>query len=157
LQNPGSIGISSQIKQSVQSSRSCLTDEELAYVAAWTSFDKIHQAILLAPALSPLYPLATALDRTDQGIDVFYSNLDCVVLGAGTYTVGTIDRVRTPASGMVGFRLPLNADYVALSLYGTKLHQHGYDPAMSLTGHFGGHLTCTLPEFVNRYVSTVLR
>jgi pimeloyl-ACP methyl ester carboxylesterase len=118
---------------------------------------KVHQAILLAPALSPIYPLATALDRTDQGIDVFYSNLDCVVLGAGTYAMGTIDRIRTPASGMVGFRLPMNTDIVAANLYGTKLHQHGYDPAMSLTGHFGGHLTCTLPEFVNRYVGSVLR
>jgi pimeloyl-ACP methyl ester carboxylesterase len=118
---------------------------------------KIHQAILLAPDLSPFYPLANALDRTVQGIDVFYSNFDCVVLGAATYMVGTIDRVRTPAAGMIGFRQPTSSDFVSTSLYAAKLHQHGYDPAMSLTGHFGGHLTCTLPEFVNRYVNPVLR
>jgi pimeloyl-ACP methyl ester carboxylesterase len=118
---------------------------------------QIQQAILLAPDLSPIYPMATALDRTVQGIDVFYSNLDCVVLGAATYAVGTIDRIRTPAAGMIGFRLPVNSDTVAANHYGTKLHQHGYDPAMSFTGHFGGHFTCTLPEFVNRYVGSVLR
>jgi pimeloyl-ACP methyl ester carboxylesterase len=118
---------------------------------------KIRQAILLAPDISPTYPLSTALERTVQGIDVFYSNLDCIVLGAAAYTAGTIDRVRTPAAGMIGFRQPATSDAVALSLYATKLHQHGYDPAMSLTGHFGGHFTCTLPEFVKSYVSPVLR
>ncbi len=118
---------------------------------------KIHQTILLAPDLSPSYSLANALDRTTQGIDVFYSNLDIIVLGAATYTVGTIDRVWTPAAGMIGFRLPASLDPLGESLYTTKLRQHGYDPAMSLTGHFGGHFTCTLPEFVKSYVCTALR
>jgi pimeloyl-ACP methyl ester carboxylesterase len=117
----------------------------------------VQQVILLAPDISPTYPLSTALERTVQGIDLFYSNLDCFVLGAATYTVGTIDRIRTPAAGMLGFRSPPSSDTIATSLYATKLHQHAYDPAMSLTGHFGGHLTCTLPEFVSRYVSSVLR
>jgi hypothetical protein len=58
---------------------------------------------------------------------------------------------------MIGFRSPPSSDNIATSLYVTKLHQHGYDPAMSLTGHFGGHFTCTLPDFVSRYVSPVLR
>jgi len=118
---------------------------------------KIQQAILLAPDVSPSYPLETALGKTVQGIDVFYSNLDWVVLGAATYTVGTIDRVWTPAAGMVGFRTQQSSDVLGKNLYATKLHQHGYDPAMSFSGHFGGHFTCTLPEFVKSYVSPVLR
>jgi hypothetical protein len=118
---------------------------------------RIHQAILLAPDLSPSYPLTNALGRSVHGIDVFYSNLDVFVLGAATYTVGTIDRVWTPAAGMVGFRLPAGLDSESANLYSSKLHQHGYDPAMSLTGHLGGHLTCTLPEFVKSYVGAALR
>jgi pimeloyl-ACP methyl ester carboxylesterase len=118
---------------------------------------RIQQAILLAPDLAPNHPLATALDRTLQGIDVFHSQLDCVILGAATASVGTIDRVWTPAAGMVGFHVPQSFDEPGASLYATKLHQHGYEVAMSRTGHFGGHFTCTLPEFVNRYVSPAIR
>lgn len=118
---------------------------------------RVHQAILLAPDLAPGHPLATSLDRTLQGIDVFHSKLDCVILGAATTSVGTIDRVWTPAAGMVGFHSPPCSDEMSVSLYATKLRQHGYEVAMSRTGHFGGHFTCTLPEFVNRYVSPSLR
>lgn len=118
---------------------------------------RIHQAILLAPDIAPSHPLATSLDRTVQGIDVFHSRLDCLILGAATTSVGTIDRVWTPAAGMVGFHSPRGADEGSQFLYAAKLHQHGYEPAMSLTGHFGGHFTCTLPEFVNRYVSPAIR
>jgi pimeloyl-ACP methyl ester carboxylesterase len=118
---------------------------------------RVHQAILLAPDIAPTHPLAASLDRTIQGIDVFHSKLDCFILGAATASVGTIDRVWTPAAGMIGFHTPSYADEASASLYSTKLRQHGYEVAMSRTGHFGGHFTCTLPEFVNRYVSPVLR
>jgi pimeloyl-ACP methyl ester carboxylesterase len=118
---------------------------------------KVHQAILLAPDIAPNHPLAASLDHTLQGIDVFHSSIDCIILGAATTSVGTIDRVWTPAAGMVGFNQPKASDDSSQFLYSTKLHQHGYEPAMLLTGHYGGHFTCTLPEFVNRYVSPVLR
>jgi pimeloyl-ACP methyl ester carboxylesterase len=119
---------------------------------------RIQQAILLAPDISPGYNLTTALDRTEFGIDVFHSTLDCVILGAATVAVGTVDRVRMPAAGMVGFSTPRKGmDEGSAFLYSSKLHQHGYTPAMSLTGHFGGHFTCTLPEFVKSYVSPVIR
>ena len=118
---------------------------------------KIQQAILLAPDIAPNHSLVTALDRTAMGIDVFHSKLDCLILGAATVAVGTIDRVRLPAAGMLGFSSPRGMDEGSAFLYSSKLHQHGYEPAMSLTGHFGGHFTVTLPEFVNRYVSPVVR
>jgi pimeloyl-ACP methyl ester carboxylesterase len=115
---------------------------------------QIQQAILLAPDLSPTHPLFTALDHTIYGIDVFHSSLDCVVLGAATVAVGTIDRAHLPGAGMIGFLAPNSTD---AGMYSTKLHQHGYEVGMARTGHFGGHFTCTLPDFVNRYVSPVLR
>ena len=118
---------------------------------------RIHQAILLAPDLSPEHSLVNSLDHTLVGIDVFHSPLDFLVLGVGTIAVGTIDRARLPAAGMVGFYPPRGLDEGSQFLYASKLHQHTYQPSMSLTGHFGGHFTCTLPEFVNRYVSPVLR
>lgn len=117
---------------------------------------KIQQAILLAPYIAPNHPLGTSLDRTVSGIDVFTSPMDFVVLGAATVAVGSIDHVHLPAAGMVGFFPPRNMDEGTQYLYATKLHQHNYDPAWIRTGHYGGHFTCTLPEFVGRYVSPVV-
>jgi pimeloyl-ACP methyl ester carboxylesterase len=114
---------------------------------------QIQQAILLAPDLSPTHPLTTALDRTVHGIDVFHSPLDCVILGAATVAVGTVDRAHLPGAGMTGF-ITRSADRDA---YAAKLHQHGYEVGMAASGHFGGHFTCTLPDFVNHYVSPVVR
>jgi pimeloyl-ACP methyl ester carboxylesterase len=118
---------------------------------------RVHQVILLAPDLAPSYPLGTALDRTVYGIDVFHSRFDCLMLGAGTTLLGTIERVHTPAAGMLGFHTPGCLDEGTQFLYCMKLRQHGYEPAMALTGYVGGHFTCTTPEFVNRYVSPVIR
>lgn len=118
---------------------------------------QVQQAILLAPFLSPNYPMTAALDHTIYGIDVFHSPMDFMVLGAATTVVGTLDRVHMPAAGMIGFYAPRSVDAEGRTVYSTKLHQHGYEMSMLGTGHFGGHFTCTLPEFVNRYVSPVVR
>jgi pimeloyl-ACP methyl ester carboxylesterase len=117
---------------------------------------RVQQAILLAPDIGPNHVLTTALDRTVDGIDVFTSSMDVFVLGMGTVAVGTIDRARAPAAGMIGFSTPKNSDEGTQLLYASKLHQHSYEAGMIRTGHYGGHFTCTLPEFVSRYVSPTI-
>ena len=117
---------------------------------------QIQQAILLAPYMAPNHELTAALEHTIYGIDVFTSPFDLVVLGAATMVVGTLDRVHMPAAGLTGFYAPRTVDAAGQTVYSEKLHQHGYEMGMLRTGHYGGHFSCTLPEFVNRYVSPVL-
>jgi pimeloyl-ACP methyl ester carboxylesterase len=117
----------------------------------------VRQAILIAPALSPRYPLALALEHATAGIDVFHSSFDCVVLGVFTLCMGTIDREWSFSAGMVGFRPPAGADDASRCLYCAKLRNHGFNSAMCAAGHFGGHFTCTLPSFVAHCVGPVLR
>ncbi len=68
--------------------------------------DVVERAVLLAPALSPRYDLTAALCAVRREIVVFWSPLDVLILGAGTWFFGTIDRVRTWGAGMVGFAVP---------------------------------------------------
>jgi pimeloyl-ACP methyl ester carboxylesterase len=117
----------------------------------------VHQAILLAPDISPYHCLAAALSRTECGIDLFRSPFDLLALGVGTTLVGTIDRFHGPAAGLVGFHSSGGADEDARFLYSLKLREHPYSPSMVRTGHFGGHFTVTLPDFVSRYVTPTIR
>ena len=64
---------------------------------------KVTRAALLAAAVSPQYPVAPLVDRTQQGLADFRSRLDWPVLGLFMLVAGTCDGVHTPAAGLVGF------------------------------------------------------
>ncbi len=66
----------------------------------------VETVVLIAPALSPEYDLSRALRAVRREMVVFWSPLDAIILGPGTSLFGTIDRVRSPGAGMVGFRRP---------------------------------------------------
>ncbi len=70
---------------------------------------KVDTIIFLAPALSPTYDLSKALSHVTNHAYVFFSAAD-PVLGVGTRTMGTIDRVKSDAAGAVGFTMPSTAD-----------------------------------------------
>jgi hypothetical protein len=116
----------------------------------------VDQAILLAPGLSSGYPLAPALSRTRRGVDVFHSPLDCVILGVGTVCLGTIDRRWQLSAGMIGFEMPKDADAACRDIYRCKLRHHHFRPTMCRSGHFGGHLSCTFPDFIRTYVGPLV-
>lgn len=118
---------------------------------------KVQQAILLAPALSPSYPLSGALKHSTEGIDVFHSHLDRLVLGAGTTCFGTLDRERSVSAGMTGFQVLAGSDEACRDLYRSRLRQHGFDAAMRRAGHSGGHHACTRPDFIRGFVAPVVR
>ena len=78
-------------------------------------------------------------------------------MGAGTIAAGTIDRMHAPGAGMLDVTVPKSLmDADGQYVYQAKLHQHEYEVGMLQTGHYGGHFTCTLPDFVNRYVGPVV-
>ena len=91
---------------------------------------KIDRLILVAPAISPDYPLEQrVLPHVTEFVANFASSLDLQV-GWGTRTFGTIDRKNTASAGAVGFEL---AD--------PRVLQHLWSSEDIPFGHFGNHLS----------------
>lgn len=118
--------------------------------------ERVTSAILLAPALSPGYPLITALDHTERGIWSFWSPLDVIFCGAGTLLLGTIDGKWMLSAGMIGFRTLKKLDDVTHSVYEQKLHQIPYSWRMLGDFNLGGHFGCVNRVFVEKWVAPVL-
>lgn len=115
----------------------------------------VDRVVLLAPSVSAQYDLRQALGASRQGVDVFYSRRDVPFLGIGVAVVGTADRRwLVPAAGRVGFEPRVDTAEDA-ALY-TKLHQHGWDPAVEWTGNRGGHYGGYQPRFLQAYVMPLL-
>jgi hypothetical protein len=118
----------------------------------------VERVILLAPAVSPGYDLARALRTVRREIVVFWSPLDVFILGAGTRLFGTIDRVKSVSSGLVGFQVPsVDGTDDARNLVYSKLRQVRWRPRMAATGYFGGHMGPDSPLFLRKYVVPLLR
>lgn len=114
---------------------------------------EVDVAVLLAPAVSPDYDLSKALSHVRRCMLVYHSPRDLIILGAGTELFGTVDRVYTPAAGLVGFRMPDTADPHTYA----KLEQRRYNPAwLREYGHFGGHVGSILPRFASGHVAPTL-
>jgi hypothetical protein len=121
--------------------------------------DTVERAIFLSPALSPRYDLTAALRAVRLEMVVFWSPLDLLILGAGTWVFGTVDRVRTASAGMVGFSVPADGPTVdgpSESPY-SKLRQIRWGPRMVGTGYLGGHVGPDSPVFLKKYVVPLLR
>lgn len=97
---------------------------------------KVDRVILLASALSPKYDLTPALRHVRKNVYHFWSNQDVTVLSTGTTIFGTIDGVKGPAAGFVGFSPPESAD---LRQY-QKLQQFAYTGDWAEWGNTGGHI-----------------
>lgn len=97
----------------------------------------VDRIVLLQPAVSPCYDLRPALACAREGVDVFISDRDWLVLGLGTAVLGTTDGKRGPAAGKVGFQAVVcNAHDAALY---ARLRQHHWHPSARAAGHNGGH------------------
>jgi hypothetical protein len=107
--------------------------------------DRVERAVLLGPALSPIYNLNPALKGTKDGIDSFHSPLDVPILVGLTTIVGTVDGQHLPAAGAIGFG------------GSPRLRQHRYGPSMLSQGHWGGHFGWTAREFVRASILPLLR
>lgn len=113
-------------------------------------------AIILAPAISRSYPLATALQRTERGLWNFWSRGDLFFLGLGTLALGTLDGRHQVSAGLLGFREPANINPHDHEVYNQQLHQVGYSTRMARAFHLGGHFGCVNRVFVTEYLAPLL-
>jgi pimeloyl-ACP methyl ester carboxylesterase len=117
---------------------------------------QVDRTILLAGAISPLYDLRVAIQRSRDGIVNYYQTQDVVALWAGTTLMGTADGSHLPSAGAVGFWPPLGASDDDRRLYQDSLVQLAYTPRMALNGNFGGHFQCVGRSFVAEWISPML-
>jgi pimeloyl-ACP methyl ester carboxylesterase len=115
----------------------------------------VEAVVLLAAAISPGYDLSKALRAVNRELVSFWSPLDVIVLGIGTWLFKTTDRVRSFSAGLVGFRRPETLDDEGLGLY-ERLKQIRWRPIMARTGYFGGHVGPDSPAFLRKYVVPLL-
>jgi pimeloyl-ACP methyl ester carboxylesterase len=113
----------------------------------------VDRTVLLAGAISPLYDLRTALDKSRDGIVSYYQTQDVVALWAGTMLAGTADGTHLPSAGAVGFWIRPGSSDEDRNLYRDKLVQLPYKPQMALSGNLGGHFQCVSRTFVARWIS----
>jgi pimeloyl-ACP methyl ester carboxylesterase len=105
-------------------------------VAALPSDVAIDRLVLVAPAISPDFPLAErVLPHVTEFVASFSSTLDLQV-GWGTRAFGTIDRKNTPSAGAIGF-----------ALEDPKLLQHRWSESDRPFGHHGNHLSYLSPRW----------
>jgi hypothetical protein len=117
--------------------------------------ETVAGAVLCASALSPDYDLSRALSRTDGGIVAVTSGMDWLVLGAGTWLFGTMDRRNEAAAGLTGFNLPAEGTPAASAYRG--LRQFRWGPGLIGKGYIGGHLSSCSSAFVEHTVAGWIR
>ncbi len=115
---------------------------------------QISGGVMLVPALSPGYSLRVAVSRTERGIWNFCSHGDVLFLGLGTLVCGTTDGRHCIAAGNVGFSTKVIEEATA-SEY-AALREVPYQWSMRKTGHWGGHLSVTVPEFIATHVAPLI-
>jgi hypothetical protein len=89
----------------------------------------IDRLVLVAPAISPDYPIVSAVLPHVREFAVNYSSVRDLQVGWGTRTFGTIDRVNTASAGAVGF-----------AARDERLLEYPWSAADEPFGHAGNHL-----------------
>jgi hypothetical protein len=116
----------------------------------------LERIILLSAAVSPGYDLRPALRATRGEVVSFWSRLDVLILGIGTHLFGTVDRIKGPGAGMMGFRAPADLDDEGRELYRRLVEIH-WRPRMLLQGYLGLHSGNSFPLFLACEVAPWLR
>jgi hypothetical protein len=113
----------------------------------------VESLIMLGPALSPEYDLTPALRHVRGSAHAFSSRYDKWILSLGTSLFGTMDGVRTPAAGCVGFSMPAGADATQYQ----KLVSHEYQSSWLWNyGRHGGHTGVLSVRFASGYIAPLL-
>jgi pimeloyl-ACP methyl ester carboxylesterase len=113
--------------------------------------EMITGAAFVGSGLSPGYDLSAALLRTRAGILSVESRLDVFFLGVGTRLLGTVDRQRSFAAGMVGFARPSDPAVA------DKLVRVQWSPRFVRQGWLGGHISIASPWFVRGTLAAWVR
>lgn len=112
---------------------------------------QIDTLLMIAPALSPGYDLTAAL-RHVQGHAYAFTSLADQILGWGTRSFGTVDRVKTDAAGRIGFTPPDSADPQQYA----KLRQFPYDRAWTRFNNAGDHIGAMMRPFARSILAPLL-
>lgn len=112
----------------------------------------VRTLVLLASALSPDYDLTSALKHVSGNAYVYYSENDTLVLGAGTQLFGTIDGKKSVAAGLVGFKMPPDADKDQYE----KLIQRPWIKDWMVFENAGSHIGCMSRPFVRQVLAPAL-
>ncbi len=126
-------------------------------IAVWTAEAlpedcMVDGIVLVAPALSPTYDLTGALSRSRGGLVNFHSELDWIILGAGTRAHGTIDRQYVDSAGMVGFVETDPSGNAYPRFYQVPWTVHSIEK-----GHLGGHVTSGSVWLIQEDVAPLVR
>src|SRR5439155_6745345 len=82
-----------------------------------------------------------------------YSDLDSIVLGTGTRTVGTIDGVKSESAGKVSYTMPDSADPEQYK----KLRQFAYEESWMRFGDVGDHIGPMTYRFARFMIAPLLK
>ncbi len=111
----------------------------------------VENVVLLAPSISPDYPINPALRQIAGRLHLFFSDADTLWLGWRTRTFGTYDSVHTEAAGKVG----LNLEHLDPPMRG-RIVQHSYEPQFAELGNAGGHFGSLGRRFDDKVVAPLL-
>jgi hypothetical protein len=117
--------------------------------------ESVTSAVLANSGLSPAYDLTPALSRTTAGMLALHSPLDVFFLGLGGLLVGSMDRRRGVAAGLVGFRPPSVAEEVVRA-YG-RLRQVWWRPGMVRRGWLGTRVSAASGRFARGMLAPWVR
>jgi pimeloyl-ACP methyl ester carboxylesterase len=96
----------------------------------------IDRLVLVAPAISPDYPLADEVFTHVREVVINYASERDLQVGWGTRTFGTIDRKNTASAGATGF-----------AAEDERLLQYRWSTADAPYGHAGNHLAYLNPRW----------
>jgi len=106
---------------------------------------RLDSLALLSAAVDPRRDLAAAARHLDGPLVNASSWMDWLILGAGTYVLGTADRVHTPAAGMVGFKSDC-----------PSLVEVPWRARMIALGRLGEHTTSAVRPFITRCIAPAM-
>lgn len=107
---------------------------------------QVDRLILVAPAVSPDYPLLERVLPHVREVVVNYASRHDLQVGWGTRQFGTMDRAKTASAGYSGF-----------SEDSPQLIQVYWNESMRRKGHFGNHLSYVAPAWQEKYLLPMLR
>jgi pimeloyl-ACP methyl ester carboxylesterase len=112
----------------------------------------VESVVLLAPAVSPRFPLGESLRGVKKEIVSFWSPFDLFWLGLGTSLFGTADGVHCRAAGLVGFSYGKDSSHREPE----KLRQVKWDSSMLKYGHIGEHAGNSMPPYIHKFIVPIL-
>ena len=106
---------------------------------------QITRAVLLGSGIETNYDLRTAMSRTEEGIDNYYSPFDVLISAVSFPKLVTTPDSGMMAAGAVGFTASDDLTDAEQKAYDSKLIQHKYEMGMMQQYNLGGSLWLDQP------------